>query len=357
MNKQISNRLDNEKESIAEQVLKLQYEIQPELKQQFGQEGYEKCKVDTIYHLSYLAEAIAQKQTNLFESYLTWVKVLMESLKIGTQHMIVNLECTITIVSKMFPVSEHEIILKYLNAGLNHLKSDSVDLPTFMAKDLPLADLADKYLEFILNAEKYNAMDLINHAVQSGVSINDLYLYVFQKTQYEIGRLWQINKISVAQEHYCTSLTQVIMSQLYPLILKNRKERNRLRFLGLCITSELHELGIRMVCDFLELNGWDTHYLGAGMPEHDILKAIKDISPDIIGISATLAINISKVEHLIEEVKKQFSDKRPQIIVGGCPFNICLGLWKNIGADGYSVDAKEAVVLCNKLVLNKGNWI
>ena len=38
----------------------------------------------------------------------------------------------------------------------------------------------------------------------------------FEPVQHEIGRLWQINHISVAHEHYCTSVTQMIMSELYP---------------------------------------------------------------------------------------------------------------------------------------------
>ena len=37
----------------------------------------------------------------------------------------------------------------------------------------------------------------------NGISVKDIYLHVFQSSLYEIGRLWQENKITVAQEHYC----------------------------------------------------------------------------------------------------------------------------------------------------------
>ncbi|WP_425342659.1 B12-binding domain-containing protein [Methanolobus bombayensis] len=36
-----------------------------------------------------------------------------------------------------------------------------------------------------------------------------------------MGRLWQINYISVAQEHFCTAVTQKIMAKLYPYIISD----------------------------------------------------------------------------------------------------------------------------------------
>ena len=49
---------------------------------------------------------------------------------------------------------------------------------------------------------------------------------MFQLSLREVGRLWQMNQISVAQEHYCTAATQLIMSQLYPYIFSGER-RNR----------------------------------------------------------------------------------------------------------------------------------
>ena len=69
-------------------------------------------------------------------------------------------------------------------------------------------------------------------------------------------RLWQINKITVAQEHYFTATSKLIMSQLYSRIFASNK--NGLKFIAVCVNEELHEVGIRMVSNILELDGWDT---------------------------------------------------------------------------------------------------
>ena len=104
--------------------------------------------------------------------------------------------------------------------------------------------------------------------------MRDVYLHVFQRSQYEIGRLWQSNQISVAQEHLCTAATQLIMSQLYPFIFGTER-RNR-RVVAACVGGDLHEIGIRMVADFFEMDGWDTFYLGANVPITDIVQTVID---------------------------------------------------------------------------------
>ena len=63
----------------------------------------------------------------------------------------------------------------------------------------------------------------------------------------------------MAQEHYCTAATQLIMSQLYPYIFTTGKNGRVL--VGTCVSGDLHEIGVRMVSDFFEMEGWDTFYL------------------------------------------------------------------------------------------------
>ena len=121
---------------------------------------------------------------------------------------------------------------------------------------------------------------MILDAVQAGVRIQDIYLHVFQRSQYEIGRLWHLNKITIAHEHYCTAATQMIMSQLYPYIAPERK--NGKRMVAASVSGELHELGIRMVADFFEMAGWDTTFLGANTPLPAIVKMLAEQKADVV---------------------------------------------------------------------------
>nr|WP_243687075.1 B12-binding domain-containing protein [Methanobacterium formicicum] len=84
--------------------------------------------------------------------------------------------------------------------------------------------LAKNYMDALLNLRRNEASDMIMKAVEEGTSIKDIYMNVFEASQHEIGRLWQTNQITVAQEHFCTAATQRVMSQLYPHIFSTQKK-------------------------------------------------------------------------------------------------------------------------------------
>lgn len=206
--------------------------------------------------------------------------------------------------------------------------------------------LARGYLEDLLGGKRAEASKKVTQAVESGLSIKDLYLQVFQWSLYEVGRLWEENKVSVAQEHVVTASTQLIMSQFYPQIFA--AERCNQSLVALCVEGNLHEVGLRMVCDFFEMEGWDTLFLGASTIEDGLVEVIRAKNPDLIAISATMKSHLPSVENMVETFNKQ--DWRCKILVGGQPFNSDPDLWKKVGADGVASDARKAVCIGKGLV-------
>ena len=204
-----------------------------------------------------------------------------------------------------------------------------------------LEQLSKTYLNLLLEAKRSEAGILILQAVENGVSIKDIYLKVFQASQYEIGYLWQTNQISVAQEHFCTAATQMIMSQLYPYIFNS--EKKGLRMVASCVGGELHEIGLRMVTDFFEMAGWDTYYLGASTPTKSILETIESYNANVLAVSTAMTFHINATKDLISEVKNSQATKNTHVLVGGRPFNLAPELWKQVNADGYAQDAQKAI--------------
>lgn len=210
-----------------------------------------------------------------------------------------------------------------------------------------LSPLAQDYLQALRLGDRHRASRLVMDAVAAGTSVKDVYLGVFQPVQYEVGRLWQTNKISVAQEHYCTAATQLIMSQLYPHIFAlDRKGR---AMVATCVAGDLHELGVRMVADFFEMDGWDTFYLGANTPHEGVIDTIVERRAEVLAVSATLATHVHAVRELIDAVRASPAVANVSILVGGHPFNEDPDLWKTVGADATAPDAQQAVDLANRL--------
>jgi methanogenic corrinoid protein MtbC1 len=105
-----------------------------------------------------------------------------------------------------------------------------------------------------------------------------------------------------------------------------------------------------MVADFFELEGWDTYYLGANMPEREIAHVISAKRPDVLALSATLPLRLSSVARIVSQVNALSLETAPKIIVGGRAFAYRPDLYREIGAHGYASDAEGAVALVNDLL-------
>ncbi len=222
------------------------------------------------------------------------------------------------------------------------------NLPSYLREDAPFASLARAYFDALLRGERHLASRMILDAAEARTSVKDIYLHVFQPVQYEIGRLWQLNVIRVAQEHYCTAATQLIMSQLYPYIFAS--EKNGRTLVATCVAGDLHEIGVRMVADFFEMEGWSTYYLGGNTPHESVVATIIDQQAHVLAISVTISSHMEAVRELIREVRGNPGCTRVRILVGGYPFSLDPDLWREVGADGSAADADSAIALADEMV-------
>lgn len=343
-----SRALGERRAAFAEAITARHFELHPELEQRYGAVGREKCLQDAHFHLSYLAEAIDSSLPSLFADYVAWAKVMLEARGIPASDLARNLEVIRDVLREGLPAEQAWIAASYIEDGIQRLPRVPAELATHLTRDEPHAALAKNYLEELLKGRRREASRLILEAVDDGVDVRDIYLHVFQSAQREIGRLWQLNLLSVAQEHYCTAVTQLVMSQLYPRIFAG--EKNGRTLVATCVSGDLHEIGVRMVSDFFEIEGWDTFYIGANAPVASVVQAVVEHKADVLAASATLTSHVRALKELVAAVRGDEECRDVKILVGGYPFNIAPELWRDVGADFCARDAREAVAIANRLV-------
>jgi len=302
---------------------------------------------DANYNIQYLAEAIEIGSVRVFRAYIVWLRDILRVYGLPDSMLADHLSRLKESTSCIGEKSQQQLIAAYLDQGIEAMASDSHTSRSFIEDCGVHAALAERYLTAVLEARKDVAVQLILDALADGsISIGDLYTYVFTNVLYEIGRLWQTRKISVAQEHYVSAVTQYIITLAYDRVFAPGTKRHRI--LGVCIGDELHEIGIRMVCDIFELNGWDSHYLGANAPTERIISEVGHIKPDVLALSATLTSRISLCTETIAALKAHYPDL--VIVVGGRAFSIDPDVWRRTGAHGYASNAVQAVALAMELV-------
>jgi MerR family transcriptional regulator, light-induced transcriptional regulator len=335
------------KDDLAGKLVALEFARHPELEQRYGPPARAKSLQDAGYHLSYLAQAVAVATPSLFVDYVGWARVVLAQRGVLASDLEFHLGCLAEVLEAHLAPADRDVVLPVLREALAALPGLPDEVPSFIEPEAPQAPLAHQYLQALLRGERRAAALLVQEAADRGVPVADLYLHVFQRTQHEIGRLWQTNRISVAQEHFCTAATQLIMSQLYPRIFTT--ERTGGTLVATCVSGDLHELGIRMVADFFEMAGWDTYYLGANTPTASVVRTVAERGASVLAISATIAFHVQSVEELVRAVRADPACAGTVILVGGYPFNLNPGLWRAVGADGHARGADAAVSVAQRL--------
>ena len=190
--------------------------------------------------------------------------------------------------------------------------------------------------------DRRTAERLVDAALDRGAHLRDLYLETIQPAMQEVGRLWQENRLSVAEEHLATAITQAAMGRAFERVYR-WFDRRTPTLIAACADDERHQMGLRMLCDLLELEGWDTTYLGASVPVESLVDMVEKRRPDVVALSAAIAPHLPRVRAAIEAIRGSGVSPMPLIVVGGRAIAGDDVLAKRLGADFTASDASEAV--------------
>jgi methanogenic corrinoid protein MtbC1 len=207
--------------------------------------------------------------------------------------------------------------------------------------DVGLEEFRARYLDALLAGDRRTAFGVVDQALASGAHLRQVYLDIFQPSLREIGRLWEANRITVADEHLATAITEAAMGRLYERLFESAVSEGRL-LLAACADSERHEVGLRMLCDVLEMEGWDTVFLGSSVPIADLVEMARTRRPDVVALSASIGPHLARVGAAIAALRGELGDRTPLIAVGGRIFHDDPALAAQIGADFTANDAVDA---------------
>lgn len=177
--------------------------------------------------------------------------------------------------------------------------------------------------------------------LDDGVSPRALYLEVLGPALQEIGSRWQRGLISVAQEHLATAIVSSVMATVAPRLMELPSIGRRAVLA--CTDGELHEVGLRMVGDFLEADGWDVLFLGALTPPDALVRLVAERTPDVVGLSTALTTHLASAADAIAAMRRL--DAPPFVMVGGRAYRDDSSVALGIGADVLLADAGAASVL------------
>ncbi|ADH98191.1 cobalamin B12-binding domain-containing protein [Salisediminibacterium selenitireducens] len=141
-----------------------------------------------------------------------------------------------------------------------------------------------------------------------------LYEEVITPAMYEIGQMWEENRITVADEHLATGISDFVLTVVDERNKEQAKNGRTVLLFG--VEKEEHYLGLKMVASLFRDKGWTTRYLGPNLPVESAIAAMNKWSPDVIGVSASMANRIPDVLSYLEQLNEQ-QPHELKVLIGG----------------------------------------
>lgn len=316
-------------------------ERHPELSARFDVKFFGDARAHAESLLDHLAIAAECGRPALFDHQVGWLKSSFQAQGMPLEALRGSLVALRDEVAEELPSQASRQLLSICEDGIKTLDAAPAELPNHITHASPHARAARDYLLAVLEGRRDDALRLALSLVDGGTPVADVHRHVLSASQVEIGRMWQRGELSVAEEHVASRTTEQVLALLDARL--PREARLKKRVLVTSANGDLHDIGLKMVAQQLELAGFDTLYLGASTPGEDVVRAIDDFSVDALAVGAKLTINLPACMDLVACVRASERGRDLPILVGGLPFVVVPDLWKVVGADASASHAADAV--------------
>ncbi len=299
-----------------------------------------------------LSAAVTAGCPSIFARQIAWRRSAFAARGVPTDDLKLGLAALRKLVLAEVPEEDRPTIETFFKPAMCAIDSISEGCgqseSSSLCAETKLGQLGFKYLVAILEGDRLAASKLILEAATAGTPVHDLYTLVLCPAQTELGRMWERAEIDVAEEHFATATTQMVMAQLYSFL--DRRPRNGLTVVAATVTGNHHDIGIRMVADFFEMAGWKAVYLGQGVPPEELASAVITFEADLLVLGACMHTQLQAIGDAVRMVRSLDEERRCKILVGGPGFAETGELWRTMGADAFAESAETAVAAAEQMM-------
>lgn len=197
----------------------------------------------------------------------------------------------------------------------------------------------------VLSGDKDNILDHIEKALTDGISPMEILDQALLPGIEEVGRRYGAGIYFLPQLIMAGETMTKSFQRLRPELAKGPSKKLGTVILA-TVKGDIHDIGKNIVSVMLANHGFEVIDLGKNVDNEEILDAAVKHQAKLIGLSALMTTTMIHMPDLIKKVKERGLDCR--IMVGGAA--VTAQFANEIGADGYAVDAVEAVTIAKKLV-------
>jgi MerR family transcriptional regulator, light-induced transcriptional regulator len=222
----------------------------------------------------------------------------------------------------------------------------------------PLFDAEDvvEFSRLSLSADTHQLLDFVDRCLQTGSSVETIYVELLAPAARQLGTYWEEDSRDFVDVTMGLWRIQEVLRELTMRMPPAAQPGHGQRAALFCpMPGEQHSLGTLMITECFQRAGWDADALIEPTPS-DISTKVSGQHYDLIGLTVSCDCSSAAIHGTVNMIKTVSVNPHIRILLGGRVINDRPTLVTECGADATTSDARDAVVLADRLVPLKANF-
>ncbi|SCP95132.1 homocysteine S-methyltransferase family protein [Anaerobium acetethylicum] len=250
-------------------------------------------------------------------------------------------------------MNKEEADISYINkiTEMNSKEQETAaSMETVQGKTVPVAENYEtKIYEGVLKGSRKTIVELVKACLREGAVPGDILNKMLIPAINEVGRLFDRQIYFLPQLIASAETMKKAIEYLEPMLEETAEGEAMPVVVIATVEGDIHDIGKNLVALMLKNYGYRVIDLGKDVSKELIVKTAIENNAAVIGLSALMTTTMQEMKHVIRHAKENGCTAK--VIIGGAV--ITQGYADEIGADGYSKDAADAVKLVQRITLTQ----
>lgn len=207
-------------------------------------------------------------------------------------------------------------------------------------------EMQDKLKTAVLKGNRNGIVKITKEALESGEKPAELLNQVLLPAINQVGEYFDQGKYFLPQLIASAEAMKNSIEILEPLLQTGSAGEEMPIVVIATVEGDIHDIGKNLVALMLKNHGFHVIDLGKDVPQAKILETAREHHAEFIALSALMTTTMQRMREIVAAAKQEGITAK--IIIGGAV--ITQEYADEIGADGYSKDAADAVKLAKSLM-------
>jgi 5-methyltetrahydrofolate--homocysteine methyltransferase len=203
-------------------------------------------------------------------------------------------------------------------------------------------DILEKFKNAIVDLDLDEALDSTKEALNNGVAPYEI-MDAMRSASNLVGQKFESCEYFISELIIAGTIMKSASDLLKPHI-SGDKPRYRGKVIIGSAPGDMHDIGKNLVVVSLMGAGFEVVDLGIDVPADKFVQAVKDETPNIMGISALTSTTMMRIGEVIEALKSSSIRDKIKVILGGAPLTEEFA--KKVGADACAKDVINGIKIC-----------